>query len=491
MDGISASWAFSVYREQCRLEEEWHRTEQENSRLRDELADVTHERDQVKAQFLALHRKQFKAGKTKPPDMPPTSDAAPKKRGPPHGHPPWTRPVPDHIDRVVAVAAPTTCPHCDCDALQPSHETFAHLQEDIVLQSRTHVTQFQHALAYCPVCRRPVYATAPGELRNSCIGPVTKAVAVWLHHGLKVPFRPVRELFATLFGMRFVPASALNFSLRAAHNGLPLYEDLKQKIRAAWLLHLDETSWRRDGQPAWLWYAGNADLDFFHIAPSRATEVMRDILGDNFRGDFVSDGYAVYNAIRARWRQTCLAHIIRTAKEIAAEIRLIAKGAAFADDLQFLDALAHFFAKVCRLDHRRRAGKLSRQRARAMVPTLRRQLRQISDAAPFTHPKTINLRERLLDAKRDAKHLFTFLSRPGMPPTNNHAERALRSPVISRKVSFGSRSEEGAVAFALLASLLGTAKRQDQPPLRFLQTLFTADTATAQAALYRTSANTS
>ena len=491
MEGLSASWAVSVYRQQCRLEEEWHRTEQENERLLGELADVTQERDRVKAQFLALHRRQFKAGKTRPPDTPLTSDAGPKKRGPPIGHPPWTRPAPDHIDRVVAVAAPVTCPHCACAALQPSHETLDHLQEDIVLQPRTQVTKFQHAMACCPVCRRPVYATAPDELRNSCIGPVTKAVAVWLHHGLKVPFRPVRELFATLFGMTFVPASALNFSLRAAHNGRPLYEDLKQKIRSAWLLHLDETSWRRDGQPAWLWYAGNADLDFFHIAPSRATEVLLDILGADFCGDFVSDDYAVYNAVRARWRQTCLAHIIRTAKEIAAEIRLIEEGAAFAVDLQFLDALAHFFAKVCRLDHRRRAGRLPRQRARAMIPTLRRQLRQLCDAAPFTHPKTINLRERLLDVKRDAKRLFTFLSRPGMPPTNNHAERALRGPVISRKVSFGSRSDHGADAFALLASLLGTAKRQQRAPLHFLRTLFTADAATAQAALFRNAANTS
>ena len=87
-----------------------------------------------------------------------------------------------------------------------------------------------------------------------------------------------------------------------------------------------------------------------------------------------------------------------------------------------------------------------------------------------------------------ASKLFTFLKRPGIPPTNNHAERALRGPVISRKISFGSRPEAGAHAFAVLASLLGTARRQNQPVLKFLHTLFTSDIDAAQAALYKNTA---
>lgn len=75
-----------------------------------------------------------------------------------------------------------------------------------------------------------------------------------------------------------------------------------------------------------------------------------------------------------------------------------------------------------------------------------------------------------------------------MPPTNNHAERALRGPVLARKISFGSRSHAGAHAFAVLASILGTARRQHQPAIPFLYALFTADIAAAQGALYANSA---
>ena len=486
MDGLSAQWALTVFQEQWRLADQVRVLETDLAQLRGENETLLAEHARLKAQFTALHRKQFKAGKTKQAAPAPPEQPAPKKRGAPLGHPPWQRPVPTQVDQTVSVAAPVVCPHCACDQLFPSTKIIEQIQEDIVLQPRPRATRFQHATAFCPKCRRPVYATAPEELRNCSIGPTTKAVGVWLHHQLKLPFRQVQELFATLFGMSLVSASTLNFSLTAAGKSQPLYDDLREKIRASALLHLDETSWRLDGLPAWLWYAGNADLDYFHIDRSRATEVIAAILGDDFEGDIVSDGYAVYDAIRARWRQTCLAHIIRTAKEIAAEIQLMEDPAPYRSDSTFARAVAEFFSAVCTLDHQRRSGRLSRQRARALLPSLRRRLKALC-SVKLSHPKTLNLSDRLLSSKRDARKLFTFLTRPGMPPTNNHAERALRGPVISRKISFGSRSETGAHAFALLASLLGTARRQKQPVLKFLHTLFTADSDAAQATLYQNS----
>lgn len=485
MQGISARWAFSVYQERWRLEDQIRKLECENNQLQDENAELKIEHNQLQARFTALHRRQFKAAKSKAAPPPEPTPTKPKKRGPPIGHPPWTRPNPTHVDRTIPVPAPTICPHCACPDLLPTTQTTDQLQEDIVIQPRPMVTCFHHQMAFCPRCRRPVHATAPDELRNCSIGPVTKAVGVWLHHQLKLPFRQVQNLFATLFGMPFVPASALNFSLTAADKSQPLYDDLRTKIQTSALLHLDETSWRLDGLPAWLWYAGNADLDFFHIDHSRAAAVITAILG-NFYGAILSDGYAVYDLIAARWHQTCLAHIIRTAKDIAAEIKLIENNAPYHADIAFANAIASFFSEVCDLDRKRRSGRLSRKRARAMLPSLRQRLKHLCTST-LTHPKTINLSARLIDPKRDAKKLFTFLTHPGMPPTNNHAERALRGPVIARKISFGSRSDAGAQAFAILASILGTAHRQNQSPIPFLYTLFTANTAAAQAALYANS----
>jgi hypothetical protein len=84
----------------------------------------------------------------------------------------------------------------------------------------------------------------------------------------------------------------------------------------------------------------------------------------------------------------------------------------------------------------------------------------------------------------DQKHLFTFLRIPGVPPTNNHAEQSLRKMVIMRKVSFGNRSDSGLKTHSIIPTLVQTARRQGVHPREFLHILHTADTTTAQAALY-------
>jgi hypothetical protein len=87
----------------------------------------------------------------------------------------------------------------------------------------------------------------------------------------------------------------------------------------------------------------------------------------------------------------------------------------------------------------------------------------------------------------DQKFLFTFLRHPGVPPTNNHSEQSLRFPVIFRKICFGTRSESGLITHSILPSLVQTARRQGVHPREFVQILLTADTATAQSALYNNS----
>ena len=82
-----------------------------------------------------------------------------------------------------------------------------------------------------------------------------------------------------------------------------------------------------------------------------------------------------------------------------------------------------------------------------------------------------NLCYRLIGTKGDAHNLFTLLNVKGMPPTNNHAEQALRLPVIFCKISFGGLSLHGAQAMAINLSLLTTAKRQNKNPIDLFKSL--------------------
>lgn len=379
--------------------------------------------------------------------------------------------------------APEVCPHCEETALTVIDNTHTQIQEDIILQPRTVDTKYVHQLAYCPGCRREVFQTADGELRNCEIGPITKAAAVYMRHEVKLSYRDVRKIFVGLFGMPFVPASAMAFSHCTAKQGEHLYEDLRDKIRAADIVHGDETHWRIDGKSAQLWYAGNTQMGFFHADPSRGSDVAVSIFGNAFPGNLVADSYAAYNAINPKRRQACLSHLIRKAREITDRIKLMPAKQQDLCSLRFVNSVAKFFAICCRIDQRRKAHRVSFSSAKAHIPRLQRVLDAICQYQ-LADSEAENLRQRITNPKRDARNLFTFLRVNGMPPTNNHAEQSLRLPVIFRKISFGSRSLLGAQSLAANLSLLTTAKRQNRNPIDVFRNILIHGANLPHATLY-------
>lgn len=465
--------------------------EKELETLEKELAKAQAELVILRAENTRLHRQQFKPNRRQPKLDDSQPESIRKKRGPPMGHPPWNRRAPDHIDKTINVPAPDTCPHCGCTSLQPSLKKQNRCQEDIVLQPKTVVTEFVHDTAFCPQCRRSVFQTAPNELRNSLIGPVTKAAAVFLRHEVKLSYRDIRKVFHGIFGMPFVPASALNFDRRVAALGQPLYEDLRAKVKASHIAHGDETSWRLDGQSAQLWYAGNPDLAFYLVDPSRGGDVALAIFGENWPGNLVADGYGGYNPVNPASRQSCLAHLSRNAKEIIQEIKLLPEQLQDRSAISFCASLRDFLSDCCQLGQARNSGRIAFAKARAHKTAFQRKLDALCRST-LNHPKAENLRQRLIDPARDANRIFTFLDINAMEPTNNHAEQSLRLPVIFRKISFGNRSILGGQTFSTNLSLLVTAKRQNRDPLAFLYALLLNGPSKAQNLLFRnSSANTS
>jgi len=317
LEGLSAKWVWDRYQAAAGLEAQYEvQLEELNGELaqaQGRIRELEKQVQQLTAANQALHRRQFKGRKAPAVPEPP---ARPKKRGAPAGHPPWQRPKPRRIDRVVDVPAPTTCPHCQCANLQPVPETHAHVQEDIVLEPRTVTTCFAHHQSHCPHCARPVWQPGPGELPGSYIGPAAKATAIYLRYELNVPDRKISRFFADFFGLKFVPASAYGFERQAVRRGAPLYADLRQKIQALAVVHADETSWRHDGENYWVWYAGDADLAFFHLDAHRSTQAAQSVLGQEFAGTIVADAYAAYKGVQPQDWQSCLAHIKTKAKEL-------------------------------------------------------------------------------------------------------------------------------------------------------------------------------
>jgi hypothetical protein len=487
LNGLSTKWVFGEYR---RADEVYH----EHLRIIDHFREAVTERDarirllerensELRAKYQALHKRQFKPNRIIKDGGAVQGTAAPKrrKRGAPQGHPAWSRPVPTRIDRVVAVPIPAVCPHCGSGDLTPVNTLHEHLQEDIVVKPATVVTKYVHQEAYCPGCRRSIVGTGPEEIPNAFIGPQAKATAQFLRYDIGISYRKVRTILTELFGLSLMPASLVGFDQRAAKRGRPLYEDVRDKIRVSDVVHADETSWRNDGKGHYVWFAGNDDLAFFHIDPHRSAEAAQAVFGDHFGGTLVRDRYAAYNNFGVDW-QACLAHIITNAGDIGREHELLPRKEQDKAVSQFCDHVIDLCKRACDVGQKLKSKELPWEKAINVEKRLVKQLNRIgSKTLPFKPAET--LRSFLVGP--DQKHLFTFLRIPGVAPTNNHAEQALRKIVIMRKVCFGTRSENGVKTHSVLPTLVQTARRQGVNPREFLHTLHTADTATAQAALYK------
>ena len=487
LEGLSTSWVFGEYQRSGNLvgEYEWQleqlfaqldEAQRQNKRLEEE-------NQRLKAQLHALHRRQFKARKAPTPanDQPGAPSASGKKRGAPVGHPPWQRPKPKHIDKVVSVPAPTRCPKCHHADLQPVPQWQEHVQEDIVLEPRTVAIKYLHQQGYCPICEQNVVQPGPGELLGSYIGPAAKATAIYLRYELNVPCRKISRFFADFFGLKFVPASAYGFERQAVRRAAPLYEDLRQKIQALPVVHADETSWRHDGQNYWVWYAGNDQLACFHLDAHRSTEAAHELLGEKFDGIVVSDAYAVYHCLKPKDWQSCLAHIKRKAEELEQQLALLEGTAQDHKAHYFCQQVQDLIHRACQAHRQLAKGPWRAKAARKKGQTFRRELRKLCKE-PFHYAPAEAFRQRLSGPEQ--KHLFTCFWRRNVPPTNNQAERSLRPVVIMRKVIHGTRSPKGLQNHSIVRSLFETARRQGKKAQQFLLDLFIKDTAQAQIALY-------
>jgi hypothetical protein len=328
-------------------------------------------------------------------------------------------------------------------------------QEDMAPPPPPVTTKFVHKLAWCRRCGKTVSQAGEGEIPGAYIGPVAKATAIHLRQDIGITYRKLQRIFKDLFGLSFVTASALGFDRQATIKGLPLHEDIKDKIRVSEVVHADETSWRNDGIGHYAWYAGNDNLAYFHLARHRSAAVARSIFGEEFKGVLVRDRYAAYNGIGADW-QACLAHIGRNAKDIYKEHALLPQSRQDPGVATFTAEIRELCSQLCETGKQIRIGKLSQNAASAIEQECSRKLKTICER-DFSFKPAEALRKFLVGSEQ--RHLFTFLRYPNVAPTNNHAEQTLRRLVIFRKICFGTRSQSGLEVQTVLPSLVLTAKR--------------------------------
>jgi len=324
----------------------------------------------------------------------------------------------------------------------------------------------------CPDCGQGACAELPPEVPRGAFGPRLEAAVATLGVRNRVSRRDTVELVDELFGAR-LSAGTVDAILGRVGDALdPAYEELLAQLRTAEAVNIDETGWRLRGKRRTLWGATTPTAAIFRIAPDRHEREAIALLGEDFEGVIGSDRWWAYRGFDPACRQVCWSHLIRDftahAEGLAAQREFGERGLAIARRL--FGAWERF------------GEHGDRRRLRRQVAPLRRELKALLDRG------SKGKRHRL--ARGFAKNLlklwpslWTFVDKDGVEPTNNAAERALRGPVIHRKLSLGSQSERGERTierllsasvtcrlqrrslFAYLTDVLGTKARGDPVPL--------------------------
>ena len=450
-------------------EGEARRLDAENRLLRRRVKDLAGELKAAAAVAAAPAAKSAIATK---PNVP----AAKRRKTPgrPAGHAAALRPPPAVVDTHQPVPLPVdaagnaSCPRCKTQLSDVTgHDR---LVEDLVPR-RVVVTCYHTASGYCPSCRRRVesrHADQPpaADLPHAQLGVEALSTAALLRVAYRLPFRSVASLLSGVPGLSLSPAALVKQLQRMARWLRPEYERIRAALRVAAVVHADETHWRVGGRNGHLWTLTDGDGDgdgdggkghhtLYHVDRSRGGKVIRRLLGAGHGADggggttLVSDFYGAYDTLGGP-KQKCLAHLQRELKDTVA-----ARPATLA---------AHAFFKRGRrlvrdmLRLRQRKGELEEATYARRVRRVEHRLAKLADGhREDADPDAARLAKRL---SKHRQHLTRFLRDPAVPATNNAAERALRPAVVMRKVTGGNRAPSGAEAWAVLASVMRTAKQQ-------------------------------
>jgi len=441
------------------------------------IHELTVRVEQLERELKAERQKQFKAKKEEPPKADPADailSKGEKKRGAPKGHPGWYRQRPVEFDRLVLVPAPCECARCGASVkVRPDREPYDHLQEDWIDGQRV-VTCFRHEQGRCRKCRRWTRQAGEGELLRAMIGPHLRAASLFLQYDIGMTTRKVVRAIAGLARFDFVPASLLHFGKKAAAKAKPLAQDVAEKLRACDANHADETYYRVDGKPAFIWFHGNEDLAHFYATNTRSGKVSRAILGEDYHGGLNTDCYAGYDRHATKIKQKCLSHLKRSAEDWQ---KLLPAGAK--DSHAFFAAVREWVKRGCTW-HRKWKNGTGAEKDRG-AKWLRQELERLQQMPTADSDRAARLQKRI---RRYCNEWLTFLDHPGVSPTNNLAEQALRAVVILRKLTFGSRTKAGAKRLATMMTVIETAKRQGKSVLKFLVALFTMSSNQARRAMY-------
>ena len=363
------------------------------------------------------------------------------------------------MDEEILVPVPAQCPACagplTVERIEPQY------QEEIV--RRTWVRRFDIPICRCRQCGKRVQGRHPLQTSEAIgaaavqVGPEAVTLGVLMNKLQGLPHADAAAILKQGFGLTMSRSGICRAIQRTARKAEATWHALRDAARRSALAHVDETGWKVEAQLRWLWAVVTDQITFYEILPGRGFAQAASILGAEYAGWLIHDGWRVYYKFLKAAHQSCVEHLMRRCRDMAE----VATPAA----AHFPLAVKELLQQGLSLRDRYLEQKISLHGLWTATGRLEAKLDRLLERR-YREPANRRLAKHL---RHERPYLFTFLYCPGLvDATNNLAERVMRLLVVIRKNWGGNRTENGARAQAILTSVLRTAQQQDKDAFQLL-----------------------
>jgi transposase len=460
------------------LQRQVERQQREIEKLREQVADRDRQITDAEEQIADLERQLAARQKNSTnSSKPPSSDGlagnsrqrgrrkkSKRKPGGQKGHPGHHRRLasPEQVQEVRPVL-PMECKHCGHSLPQQPEEmrTVGEVQCHQVTELppiQPHIIEYQCPKVVCPACGEGTRAPLPEEAQGD-FGPHLMALIAYLTIYCRMPRRVVEAFLEHVLGISMSLGSTQKCWEQASAAVAQPCQELEQQLKNEPVLNSDETGWRNNGEKRYLWALVARNFVFYTVAKTRSSAVLIHLLGAVFAGILCSDRFSAYFKYHKGLSQLCWAHLKRN-------ILGIQEFAKTTDAQRFCrDALA-LYARLFRLWRKFQGSLINRDQL--ILRSIPLQKRWFALAAHHLDSDDKEVRNMATALFQHCGRLFTFIEHPGVEPTNNCVEQALRIAVQLRKIIFGNRSAKGEVATARLLTVTQTCRMQGRNALGYL-----------------------
>jgi transposase len=395
----------------------------------------------------------------KPPPPPPPEGQAKRCIGGQPGHPKHERPAfpPEQVNEFFEHTL-QGCPCCGRQ-LRRNGDLVRIIQQVDVRPAELYIEQHNCPEYWCSHCQKSYQADPPQYIsQGGLVGPRLTLLIAYLKGVCHASFSTIRLFIRDVLRLSISRGqlSKVIGKVCCALDGP--YRELLEALPGQAILNVDETGHNNNGQRMWTWCFRASLFTLFKIDPTRSADVLVEVLGEEFDGVLGCDYYSAYRRFMREFGvsvQFCLAHLIRDVKSLltlpCAEVQ------AYGERLR--EALKNLFRVI-------------HEKADCSPVVLRVSLELARQKVLLAASQRVPLNQHCQNlANRFAKHgaaYFEFITTPGVEPTNNLAEQAIRFVVIDRHITQGTRSEGGQRWCERIWSVIASCAQQGRSVFDYL-----------------------